>query len=147
MIHYPESAEALGRDYYIYIIGLTNKKMIKIGRTKHLRHRIAAINRTGKSLYGSPVEVLGVIRGRGSVERQLHIRFHKYSIAGMREWFRWHDSIASFAASEFERYSWVPTKNMGGARMGAGRPRTIGHMEDYSWCMCVDCRKARSKSA
>lgn len=86
-------AKAAARDVSTYIIRNPQSGLIKIGKTCHLKTRIASLQ-TGS---GIDLQVLAVIDG--DIERDLHKTFSDLRVHG--EWFKDRDgSIAAFAAAQ-----------------------------------------------
>lgn len=78
----PGVRPAEGPAAVVYVLRAANDGLVKIGTTTDLPSRLKNI----RAMSGVPLEVLCVLPGDATVERQLHARFREHRAHG--EWFR-----------------------------------------------------------
>lgn len=77
----------------IYFAQTSDNRHIKIGYTTNVAKRIEGL-RTASPM---PIKVLATMPGDGSIEHQIHARFHGLRVN--REWFQTSQSLVEFAIS------------------------------------------------
>lgn len=120
-----------GNTVYVYFMQIGNDGPIKIGFTKHIRHRLSVVQVGNPAL----VRLIAVTEGGRTQEFELHNRFKKYRLYG--EWFEPNPELLEYI-SQFKSLNIVSSDFQ--------KPIKRGN-ENHNWKGDLACKGSKQQRA